>query len=219
MWAFLSRNPCSQINRDCSSPRSSLVLPCTHSHQNRPFFWSMTSDWRKPLYWSFFSLNNLGLFKWERGRERSRYSERAWGDRVTHRDGGGKGRTHEQSSKLAKYPRSTYWAPSTIVGCRKNSKQDTRHSRCGMGAKAFLGSYSVLNPGLSSVHYLFKPQRNGNETRSWRQRWDCPQDRGRNGEDLCKMIWILPCRENRFLYLLTSDSILESDGLPKTSAK
>lgn len=80
---------------------------------------------------------------------------------MTHRDGGGKGRTHEQSSKLAKYPRSTYWAPSTIVGCRKNSKQDTRHSRCGMGAKAFLGSYSVLNPGLSSVHYLFNPKETG----------------------------------------------------------
>lgn len=152
-------------------------------------------------------------------RERSRYSERAWGDRVTHRDGGGKGRTHEQSSKLTKYPRRPTRHQALLSVCRKNSKQDSRHSRCRMCAKAFLGSYSVLNPGLSSVHYLFKPQRNGNETRSWRQRWNCPEDRGRNGEDICKMIWILPFRENRFLYLLTSDSILESDGLPKTSAK
>lgn len=77
--------------------------------------------------------------------------------------------------------------------CRKSRKQDTRHSHCGMRAKVLLDSYSTLNTVLSSGSYLFKPQRNGDETRSWRQR-------ARNGHNLCKMIWRLPCQENPVFY-------------------
>lgn len=166
---------------------------------------------KETLFQSPFSFNNLGFFQ-VRERERSRYSEREWGDREKQTE---KGSLHKQISKFTSH------APGTTLHVQETAVSKTQGADTEKFYKTILG---FLLHGLHCAKlcaFSSKPQRNGAEI----------EVGGKDGTALkteievemekvyAKLSRFCPAYRIQFSTFIHSESTLESDGFPETSAK